>query len=708
MDIPAPVAPDDPAAWYAPDVRAQDAVSPGVVATVRERTTGDAPFAYDVREPSLPPGARATLADLSAPLADARGDPPRTTTGVRERFKAPLPESWREICDRSFDGSPATRRRLDYHLRATHCGLGDLTALALDSRIEAVDAGETVAVHTERFAPAITEFEATVERVARLASERLSRETVAFCGHEIPVVRYRDRTLGTDSFTIKYAADEPPLHSGDRDRIDRCRRHLLATADAFDTTDPDAVRDRARTFLDRDLAAGSPETWLTTVRDRTRELLADHGLAAPPVEASTASDRLDSLCYYVLREFVGEGPLTIPLRDERLEAVAATPDGRVTVTPHDGASPARRLPTNITLDANGLREQVGRLAAAGGTDLSATTPTATVTVRPSGTETILDCTLGLARTTDAGPQLSVRRRPADPPTAPELVAGDRLPTAVVALCWLLAETRGRIAVIGERGAGKTTLLNALIPFVPYDCRPVVAGDTTGVAVPHESSLRLTTHAHTDPDRCVSTADVGVELSGINPAITVLDDVDGPDRGELLVERLAAGGGVLATVDARTPEIFRRRLASWPDGSDVDCTLDVVLVTRHIDGKRRVTAVGSLTDGESGTDAPAWTEHWSRGDNGSRGNSGSRGDNGSRDDDELALDGPLAERLARRTAQSVAALDADFERKRRYVSYLVEEGIDGHAELFSFLADLRTDEAATVERVGHRGDAYHEK
>lgn len=684
MEIPPPVAPDDPEAWYAPDVRAQYAVSPGVVATIRERSTG-APFSYAVREPSLSPDGRDALDTVSDYLTDVDSDPPRTATGVREQFGAPLPASWREARDRVYGGPPASTRRLDYHLRATHRGLGELTPLALDPRIEAVDTGATVAVHTERFAPAVTAFEADADRVARLASERLARETVRFCGYEIPVVRYRDDTLGTDSFTRKYAVDEPPLRAGDRDRIDRCRRHLLATADEFDTTDPDAVRARAAAFFRRDLAAATPATWLATARERTRELLADHGLVAPAVESPVPPDRLDDLCYYVLRAFAGEGRLTIPLRDERLEAVETTTDGRVTVRHRDDEGQTRRLPTNIEFDADRLREQVRRLAAAGGTDLSAQRPTATVTVRPEGTETVLDCTLGLARTTDAGPQLSVRRRPADPPTAPGLVAEDRLPAEVAALCWLLAEHRGRIAISGGRGAGKTTLLNALLPFVPHDRRPVVAGDTAGVAVPHESSLRLATHAHVDPERRVTTADVGEELAALNPAVTVLDDVDGPARGDLLAERLAAGGGVIATVDARNPDALASRLDAWTaDAAARD--FDIVLVTRHVDGKRRVTAVGYF----AGEDDPSWTQLWARGGEG------------------VSLAEELTAQLARRTDRTAADIETDLARKRRYVEYLVDESIDGHAALFEFLADLHEAEAATIERVGHRRDAYRQK
>jgi hypothetical protein len=47
------------------------------------------------------------------------------------------------------------------------------------------------------------------------------------------------------------------------------------------------------------------------------------------------------------------------------------------------------------------------------------------------------------------------------------------------------------------------------------------------------------------------------------------------------------------------------------------------------------------------------------------------------------------------------VEADFHRKHRYVRYLEREGITDGEALFEFLADLRTDEAATVERIQRR-------
>jgi hypothetical protein len=56
------------------------------------------------------------------------------------------------------------------------------------------------------------------------------------------------------------------------------------------------------------------------------------------------------------------------------------------------------------------------------------------------------------------------------------------------------------------------------------------------------------------------------------------------------------------------------------------------------------------------------------------------------------------RLARSTDRPTEQVEREFERKRRYVRHLVQEGYDDFEELFRFIADLRANEAATVERV----------
>ncbi len=57
-----------------------------------------------------------------------------------------------------------------------------------------------------------------------------------------------------------------------------------------------------------------------------------------------------------------------------------------------------------------------------------------------------------------------------------------------------------------------------------------------------------------------------------------------------------------------------------------------------------------------------------------------------------------DRIAAATDREVEAIEREFRRKQGYVEYLVQEEVTDVDSLFGFLSDLRTDEAATVERV----------
>jgi hypothetical protein len=86
LHVPPPEPPDDSAAWYAPDVRAQYELQPGVVATIIETDEG---FDYRVREPSLSPTGEAALGRVEEHFADANLARPLTREwGIAISIKA--------------------------------------------------------------------------------------------------------------------------------------------------------------------------------------------------------------------------------------------------------------------------------------------------------------------------------------------------------------------------------------------------------------------------------------------------------------------------------------------------------------------------------------------------------------------------------------------------------------------------------------------
>jgi hypothetical protein len=60
-----------------------------------------------------------------------------------------------------------------------------------------------------------------------------------------------------------------------------------------------------------------------------------------------------------------------------------------------------------------------------------------------------------------------------------------------------------------------------------------------------------------------------------------------------------------------------------------------------------------------------------------------------------------DRIADRTDRPVEDVEAEFHRKHGYVEYMVRDGMTDMDAVFGFLSDLRTDEAATVERLQRR-------
>ncbi|WP_336034929.1 type II/IV secretion system ATPase subunit [Halobacterium yunchengense] len=707
--VPAPVPPDDPAAWYAPDVRSQYEVHPGVVATVSER---GGEFAYDVRRPQLSDGDAAALDAVTRYFADAQLSRPRTREGTSERVAAGLGEKHRRVVARLTDCSRAARRRVEFHALCELRGLGDLTPLALDDGVDVADAAadeDALVVHTDDYAPAVTDLPADPPHLDRFLSERLARYTVPFREFDVPVVVYRERVLGRDAFDTKYAVREPDRLPGDDELVADCKERIWETnADGRLGDDDDRaafVADRARTFLTRRLTVRNTRAWLDATRHRVRSALAEYGLAVPPVDRRFSDDRLDDLTYYVLRDFVGDGELTVPIRDDRLEDVEANAVGdRVKVVPRTelGAT-ADRLPTNLVLDdEQRFVNLVTQLAARDGVELNASNPSAKVNLEPAevGGDVTIRCAVALPVISEDGPHVSIRKQAADALTPVDLLDRNSLSVDVVALLWLAYEHHGVVLFSGPTGVGKTTLMNAHMPFVPFDDRPISIDEgSREVRLPHETGVSLTTRDHEREFKRVSMADLMTETNYLNPDVEVIAEINTRESFESFANVLNTGHGVVGTTHAEDVETLVNRAVEQGVPPYLLKEVDLVVFPRHVDGERYVGDVVELVaDPDPGDDSVESVEkdgdvvHYRRVLERTP-------------DGEFAFVGcgdvRLLDSVAAQTDRPVGAVRDEFARKRRYVEYLEREGVADFEDLFGLLSDLRTDEAATVERLRRR-------
>jgi type IV secretory pathway ATPase VirB11/archaellum biosynthesis ATPase len=684
--VEAPVPPGAPEAWYAPTVRDQYRIGTDVVATVREGADG---FAYETRTPPQSTAARAASRRVTHYLEDVDIERPRTREGTVERMAAGLSKPYRQVVDRLTETTPAQDRRLAYHLTAAVEGLGELTALALDEKIRIADASgpDGIEVHTEDFAPASTQVPGDAPYLDRFLSERLAHYTVDAFDHDVPVTIYRERVLGSDVFETKYHVHAPARLPGDEALVAAVEDRIVDESVGGRVADRTAhVRDRARRLLARRLLTRSARSSIGDLGRTVRRAFATVGLATAPLEPG-ADDRIDDLVYVVLRDLIGEGQFTVPIRDPHLERVEANRVGeRVKVVPRpDVCEGDGRMPTTITVDDERRFVTLAtRLAAAGGVELGPRRPHATVSIAPTDAGPI-SCSLALPSASTDGPFLSIDKRGQHPATPVDVLDAGVLDPDLVALLWLAIEHRQAIAFVGPDQARPGTLVEAHAPFVPFGDRPVVVSPgTRSITLPHETGISLTN------DALARTADDRTSLdraADLGPDVTVMTDLAGEPAYRHLGDALASGRGVLVSAAAADFSAFTNRAVENGLSLRTVQSVDLVVVLDVVAGTPRVVALEMPVDehddaGRVVVDGPRETVR-------------------ARDllaDGESAFDPYLASLAG--GDEELSAVAAEHERLTRYVRYLQTADVRETDDLFAFLADLRTDEAATVERI-HR-------
>jgi len=217
------------------------------------------------------------------------------------------------------------------------------------------------------------------------------------------------------------------------------------------------------------------------------------------------------------------------------------------------------------------------------------------------------------------------------------------------------------------------------------------------------------------------ADLMTQCNYLNPDVEVIAEVNTVESFETFAETLNTGHGLVGTTHAADIEGLVNRVVEQGLPPYLLREIDLVVFPRRVDGERYVGEVVELLDESTfrsldrdercgvirkqGTTVYWNTVAWRRHDGGfAFAYDHSTGS----DDRESGSDGQhrqlhTFERVAALTDRPVAAVEDEFSRKHRYVEYFVREGIDDFETLYDLLADLETDEAATVERLSRQSD-----
>jgi len=236
-----------------------------------------------------------------------------------------------------------------------------------------------------------------------------------------------------------------------------------------------------------------------------------------------------------------------------------------------------------------------------------------------------------------------------------------------------------------------------------------------VWLPHETGVSLTTREHQDDYKEVTMADLMTQTNYLNPDVELIAEVNTPESFRTFAEALNTGHGIIGTTHAADVETLVNRVVEQDVPTYLLDEVDLLVFPRHVDGERYVGEVVEFVGEErfreldreraggtcgvvrKGNATVYWNVVARRCHDGSY---DLAYDRAAGDDADRRVQTDVFERLADLTDRPVDAVESAFHRKHRYVQYLQREGVADGEELFALLADLETDEAATVERIRH--------
>ena len=209
------------------------------------------------------------------------------------------------------------------------------------------------------------------------------------------------------------------------------------------------------------------------IRNSVRELLRKVGLGLTEVT-------LHRVTYFIVRDFVGYGPIDVLMCDDMIEDISCDGPQIPLFIYHKKYESMR---SNIVFRSDHeLDTFVIGLAQRCGKHISVAEPMLDATI-PDGSR--LQATLAREVTT-RGSSFTIRRFRANPFTPPDLLRVKTMSAEMLAYLWLAVEQGESIVICGGTACGKTSTLNAILLFIPSAMKIITIEDTREINLPHEN------------------------------------------------------------------------------------------------------------------------------------------------------------------------------------------------------------------------------
>jgi len=396
--------------------------------------------------------------------------------------------------------------------------------------------------------------------------------------------------------------------------------------------------------------------------------------------------------YYITRDFLNFGMIDGLMRDDRIEDISC--DG-INIPIFAWHREYESMPTNITFKTQDeLDNFILKLAYLCNRQISLAQPLLDGTL-PDGSRAQL--TFG-KEVTPKGSTFTIRKFKRSPLTITDLISYNTISPELGAYFWFVIENRHSIMIGGDIGGGKTTMLNTFSLFIRPNLKIVSIEDTQEIRLPHENWQMMVTRMGLG----TGGGAIGEEGRGAIGMFDLLRSafrqrpdyiIVGEIRGEeayALFQAMSTGHLGLTTIHAEHVQGVLHRLTTKP--MNIPHTLvenlDAIAIVRRLASeampiRRTIQVCEMLGWDEKKNDFKIHEVfHW----------------DAKNDTYEYSGKSYLIEEIARQWGHALEEIQAELEKRKVILNYMVRKGIRTYEDVSAVVMDYFSDPDAVYRKA----------
>lgn len=296
--------------------------------------------------------------------------------------------------------------------------------------------------------------------------------------------------------------------------------------------------------------------WAAYLREAVQRSIVDHDILVDHVST-------ERILYYLVRDFLGFGPIDALMRDDKLEDISCDGPGIPIYVFHRQHESIR---SNVVFEEElEIDSFVIRLAQRSGKHISIADPLLDATL-PDGSR--LQATLS-REVTSRGSSFTIRKFREEPFTPPDLIDYGTMTTPMCAYFWFMMEEGRSLLFAGGTASGKTTTLNATCQFIPPEKKIVSIEDTREINLLHENWIAGVTRSGFGGESLMGKRAGSIDMYRLleaalrqRPEFLLVGEVRGPEALTLF-QAMATGHAVYSTMHADSTKSAVYRLENPP-------------------------------------------------------------------------------------------------------------------------------------------------